>query len=95
MSEIKALEVGKKCTPLSRKANMTNTYEWPGIALYAVHICLLSGHRPKDPLESGHSLDQHSLLNLSGWSQKPAPQVPPDNSDTLRTNDLEGLHNNI
>ena len=61
--------------------------------LYAVHICLTSGQRPKDPLEAGHSMDQHSLLNLK---MQPEANFTTslDDSDALRTNDLEGLHNN-
>lgn len=67
--------------------------EW-GIVLYVcVHICLISSYRSKviEPtLQSGYCLYQHLL----GWSQKSTLQVPLDNSDTLRTNELEGLHNN-
>ena len=72
---------------------MTNVCEWPGIVLYAVHICLTSGQRPKDPLEAGHSMDQHSLLNLK---MQPEANFTTslDDSDALRTNDLDGLHNN-
>ena len=54
---------------------------------------LTSGQRPKDPLEAGHSMDQHSLLNLR-MEPEASSTVSLDDNDALRTNDLEGLHKN-